>query len=151
MDVTCVTYAALAAAEAAAVIALGPPAGPLNGAKVHLTKAPLPLDDTTTLAALTAIESDYMTYSAKVVTWGTVTTADDGTTEVIGTVPHFEPTDSTKPQSVYHIFLTDGADTTLFLAADVGASPLPMTGPAFQITVVVRYRPDDSSIMVVIS
>lgn len=125
--------------------------GYLDGAQVHLTKSEIAISPTTPLADLTTAEADYNTYTAQDITWDTATVADDGTVEVIGTVPGFRPTDALAPNNIWALFITNGDGDELYFLGSFDAPPLPMNTVLDQITVTVRYRPATDTIVVVVS
>lgn len=89
-------------------------------------------------------------YGADTITWGAPTRSDDGFIESIGTMPAFRPTDSVTPNNIWGLYVWDRADNLIF-AGPFDNAPLPMASPLDQITQTLRYRPDATIPVVVIS
>lgn len=127
-------------------------AGTLAGAKVHMYETDLTLEPTLpSLADFVAAVATYTGYAAATITWGTPSIADDGTVEVVGTVPAFRPSADVAGKSVWGIWITDTTSATLLFAGQYDEAPLPMAATTDEILLVVRYRPADTSLVVVIS
>jgi hypothetical protein len=125
--------------------------GTLTGAKLHLTKDALAIDRNTTLADLAAIEADYNTYAAASITWLAVSIADDGSVELVGTVPEFRPTDALAPNDIHAAYITDSGATVKYFAAAFDDGPLPMNQTTDSIIVTLRFRPETEMLGVVVS
>jgi hypothetical protein len=88
--------------------ATGPPAGMLNGAKLHLFKAPFSAAPLTRIADL--IEADFAGYApVPVTTWGLPYAGPDGQMYMKGGCHQFTPTDETKPNTIYGYWIDNGA------------------------------------------
>jgi len=125
--------------------------GVLVGMHVDLCTLDLSYDRTTTLADLTPGIPTYTGYAAGTVVWETNTIADDGTVEVLGTMPDFRPTDAVAPNIVYGMFCRAEPSGALMLLGRFDNAPLPMGKTTDVIKIVLRYRPATASIAVVIS
>lgn len=131
--------------------ALDDVAGSLDGAKVWLYKAALPVDGSTPLATFVTNKADYTGNGSGDITWLDPSVADDGTVEVVGTVPEFRPTDDVTPNDIWGVYITNGAGDALYWCGQFDDPPLPMNGPLNSIIVTVRYRPASDSIVVTVS
>lgn len=126
-------------------------AGYLLGIKANLYQTPVAISQSTPLSAFTAAVATFTGYTAHVVTWDTPSVADDGTVEVLGSFVAWRPTDGVTPNVIWGVYITDGAGALLYFAGQFEDAPLPMGGALDQITIVMRYRPADKSLIVTIS
>lgn len=126
-------------------------AGYLDGLKVDLYQTAIAFGPTTPLATFTAAVCTYTGYAQGVVTWSTPTLADDGTVEVLGTLPVWRPTDGVTPNVAWGIYAHSGVGSVLYFAGQFDGAPLPMQSALQQITVTLRYRPATRTLAVVVS
>lgn len=136
---------------AASAIASVAAIGALNAAHLHLFQSNVACNRNTTLAALLAAEATFAGYAAQVITWQTPSVADAGEVEVIGTVPLFRPTNSTTPNSIWGLYITDSANAKLYFCATFDTAPLPMGDNLHTVTVTVRWKPGTTGFVVTIS
>lgn len=130
---------------------VGPIAGPLNAAKLHLGQSDLAIDGNTPYATLSGQEADYDGYAAQSLVWGTPVTAADGTVEVVATVLTFAPTGDTVSNSIYNAWVSNTGGTVWYFAAPIVDGPLPMESALDQMKVTIRYRPATQTLMVTIA
>jgi hypothetical protein len=127
-------------------------AGHLATVDFHLIKANVGLAPWPGNAALIAAEADYTGYAAGVVTWGTPSKADDGTYEIVGTVPTFRPAGVVIVNNVWGGYLQQhAAPLHIPFAVIFDNAPLPMDDVLQTIDVVLRYRPQTQTIIISIS
>lgn len=89
-------------------------------------------------------------HAAKTVTWLAPDVADDGSIEVMGTVPEFRPSDGVVPEMVYGAVMLNGA--AVFLGAcRFGSGPLPMESDLDNIILTPRVRISAGGLVEVIS
>lgn len=119
--------------------------------KVDLYQSDIVITPDTLLATFTAAVATFTGYAQKTVTWATPTIADDGTVEVIGTVPKWQPTDAATPNVIYGIYCTEAVGGALLFAGRFETAPLPMGSALQQITITLRYRPADKSLCTYVS
>lgn len=124
--------------------------GHLSTLHANLYQSPIDLTVNTELSCLDANIANYDGYAEKTVTWGPVTIADDGKVEVLGTITSWRPTGANVDNQIYGIWFETAADG-LLLAGAFDDGPLPMTSNMDQITTTIRYRPDQPSLLEVIS
>lgn len=140
----------LSVGEAASAGA-GQNAGILNGAKCHLTKANTPTGVNASLVDLLAAEANFTGYAAKLITWAAKADINaSGVIELIGTVPQWEPTDAVAPNTVYNLFVTDGAAANLLMSGDFDA-PVNMMDANHQLTITLRFQPASNTTVDVIA
>jgi len=132
----------------AMAVALVDVGGVLENAVIRLFKNDVMPTQTSVTGDFTP--TDYVGFGDQVITWLEPSISDDGTIEVIGTVPEFRPTNDVTPNDVFGALLLDDADIMLFGGRFEGA-PLPMEKATDSILVTVRFRPADQSIAIVIS
>lgn len=127
--------------------------GVLYGSKIHLGKSNLAIDKNTAYAALSAQEANFTGYAAQVVaiTWGDPVTAADGTVEVVSEPVTFAPTDAVVDNSIYNLWLSNGGSSAWYFAAPIADGPLPMSSTLDQIIVILRFRPAQQTIAVIIA
>jgi len=112
--------------------------------------------DTLTLGRETVIgdlvdnEGGYTGYARQAVTWNEPSVADDGTVEVVGTVPEFRPT-GTSTVSMYGLFVTGVDSVTLVGCGPLDGAPVPMGDIFAALVVTIRFRPSSSGISVDVS
>jgi len=135
--------------EALAILeALTDTGGLLDGALIRLY-----VNDVQPVVTSVAADFDPTTYTGhadKLITWLAPSIADDGSPEVIGTVPEFRPTDGVVPNTVFGALLIDSG----FVMMEGGRfedAPLPMESATDAIVITVRLRFLEGSIAVVIS
>lgn len=122
--------------------------GALIGAEVELFKSDTTPTPTTPLASYTL--ADYTGYAAGAVTWLAISIADDGSYEVVGTVPEFRPTGTATANNIYGWILTDGAGV-LLAAARFDNPPLPMEDTLDSIILTVRVRVTPTGLAVAVT
>lgn len=111
---------------------------PLTGAKLDLyTNDIIPGRDLPRSAYVTA---NFDGYAQAAITWLGASVADDGTVEVIGTVPEFRPTGSVTPNNVFGVVVTDAAGD-LIGAARLDDAPTPLGSTLNNLLVTVRIKP----------
>lgn len=114
---------------------------PLGSASVGLVSSDsVPFNRDTTLAELTPIEGGYTGYARKPVTWNAASISDDGTVEMVGTVPEFRPTGASTV-SMFGLFLTGLDSATLAGCGPLDGAPTPMIDGNSAIVVTIRFRP----------
>lgn len=123
----------------------------LLGLKADLYKTPIDLTTNPPLATFQAAIADYAGYAQGVVTWDTPSVSDDGTVEVIGTYDQFRPTDSVNPNGIWGVYFTAAIGGALVFFGQFDTAPLPMASALNQITITLRYRPADQSIVAYVS
>lgn len=122
--------------------------GSLVGAEIHLfTNDYLPTG-ITVIADMT--EATYSGYAAEAITWLAVSSADDGTIEVIGTAGEFRPTDDVVPNQCYGFWIENGAGV-LLAAGRFDAPPIPMIDALDALILTPRIRVTPTGIASVVS
>jgi hypothetical protein len=100
------------ATQRAILAAITGAGGGLDGAKLHAFQNPVTPTNAIVLADLT--ECDFDGYAASAaITWGAILNETDGTVYAPGGGIEFAATGSTTPNTVYGVYLTDSAGTTL--------------------------------------
>jgi hypothetical protein len=122
---------------------------------LHLLTVRLFQDDLTPtretpLDVYEAAEADYPGYAAGNCSWGVPSRADDGTIEVLGVVPEFRPTDGSNPNTIFGLFSVLG-DGSLGFAGRFDDAPFPMGDHLDQLTITLRFRPDNGGTVDLIS
>jgi len=125
--------------------------GVLNGAKCHLTNAPVTIGKDTLLQAFLDAEADYAGYAAGLITWLAPSIDDAGQPELVGTVPEFRPTGSTPENICYACFLTNTATDKLLMAGQLKEGGVPMASTSDSLLVTLRVRPDADGESVIVS
>jgi len=86
--------------------------------EVHLGQTDIPINRDTTIAELEAVgnEADFAGYAAKTdLVFSAAVVDNDGNPKVIATETcMFAPTDGTKPQQIFHYWVTNAAGDLLF-------------------------------------
>jgi hypothetical protein len=127
-------------------------AGSLLTPTVDLYQSDVALNPWPGDAALIAAVATFAGYAQGIVTWGTPSQADDGTYEVVGTMPVWRPSDSVTPNNIYGCYFREtGGGGTINLAARFDNAPLPMDSALRTITVVIRYRPQTDTLVISVS
>lgn len=114
----------------------------LGNASVGLLKGPFTPSVDTTYAEIEVIEADYDGYARQAA--GLDTTPHIGFNNlsyIQGDLLLFSPSDTITPNTIYGLFLTGTASTTL-LGVEIFDNPLPLPGPAEQITIIPRVGLD---------
>jgi hypothetical protein len=143
-DVSDLTALGDVAASVAAV-------GFLDAAHAHLTMIDVPIDRTTLLTDLSNASANFDGYLPGNVDWQLPSLADDGTAEVLGTVPIFRPTGSHNANGIFDLYLTNNTDDSLWACGRFDLAPLPMATPFNTILVTIRWRGGKLSIVDVVS
>lgn len=125
--------------------------GYLAGATVDLYQAEIAINQTTPLSEFTSNLANYTGYAQGAITWGPATVADDGTVEILGTVPEFRPTGTAVTNTIWGLFIRDAGGTALYFAGQFDGAPLPMGSTLDSILLTLRFRPATQSVVVVIS
>jgi hypothetical protein len=120
--------------------------GALHNMRVDLFQADITPTRVTALSDYTAGIADYNGYGHETATFGVPSRADDGTIEVLGTVPEFRPSDALAPNTIFGLWTTLG-DGSLGFAARFDNPPIPMQDALDQITVTLRYRPTNGGLV----
>lgn len=121
-----------------ALVAAGPPAGRLNGAKVHLYQNNIAVRPDTILTDFT--EADFDGYAASAaVTWGTVATDSSGNAVVYGDAKTFLCTGSVTPNTVFGYYVTNGAGSTLEYA-EAFATPVGFGNAGDNLVILPAYK-----------
>ncbi len=134
--------------DAAALTDLTAAGGALDGAKVRLyqnDQVPLRNSPDTDFDIAT-----YTGYADEAVTWNAVSTADDGTPEVVGLVGEFRPTGTTITNQIYGANLISSANV-FFAGARFSPAPVPMETTSDAIQLMVRVRATPTGFFVTIS
>jgi len=126
-------------------------AGVLMPVKLVLIKTNLALDRNTALADVVAAKADYTGAIEGVITWLAPSIADDGSIEVVGTVPEYRPTDAVTPNQIYGCALLTALDAALYAVCSFADGPLPMESALNSILATLRYKPEGGSMVVTIS
>lgn len=121
--------------------------GAYNGAKVQLY-----MNDV--VPARNKVRGDYTNAvydgaAQGAITWGTPSIADDGTPEVIGTVPAFKPTGAVTSCVVFGGVIVSGADA--LLSAFRATAPVPMASANDVYIVTIRLRVQNYGLVVEVS
>lgn len=132
----------------AALAALTGVDGLLEGAKVALSQADFDAEDPGLLRAGLTLPT-YVGYAQKLITWLAPSIADDGTPEVVGTVPEFRPTNSVTPNSIFGGAVVTAADA--LHAAFKLDTPAPMASAMDSMVLTVRLRYEETGLVVVVS
>lgn len=113
---------------------------PYNALFLHLYASDtISITRQTTQDELEAVEADYSGYSAGAVTWLAPSISDDGTVEVIGTIPEFRPTATTIGNTIYGAWgQRAGADSIAFAAALDAEAPMYATTDSLLLTIRLR-------------
>src|SRR5690242_7319844 len=101
-------------------------AGALLAAKIDLYKTDVTITPNNVLTDFNAHVADFTGYAQGTITWNTPTIADDGTVEVIGTVPMWAPTDAVHPNMIYGCYITLAVGGALAYAGRFDTAPVPM-------------------------
>lgn len=125
--------------------------GHLAGAKLGLFVGAVDITQARVLADFTAAKATYTGYVKQAITWLEESVADDGTVEVVGTVPQFRPTDAVAPNMIAGCWIEDAAASDWYYAGYFDNQPLPMNGILDAMLVTVRYRPRSGTFAVVVS
>lgn len=127
-----------AEADLTALIAAGPPAGRLNGVKVHLFQNNIVPTPATILTDL--VEATFDGYAASAaVTWGSVVVDPAGNAVVYGDAKTFTMTGSTTPNTVYGYYVTNSAGSTLEYL-ELFDSPVGFGGPGTTLVLLPAYK-----------
>jgi hypothetical protein len=126
-------------------------AGALALDTVQLIQTNLALDRNTTLADVLAAIPTYVGYAAGVITWLAPSIADDGSIEVVGTVPEFRPTNSVTPNSIFGAALINAAGNKLHAVSSLDGAPIPMASALNSILLTVRYKVSEQGAIVTIT
>lgn len=122
----------------AGLAAVGPPAGPLNGAKVRLFKNDISPGPDTVLANL--VTADYGGYAdSPAVVWSAGDTDFDDRAVLVGASQNFAPTDSVTPNTIYGYCIMDSTSTNL-LFAERFPNSVDLTSPADILVIVPMFR-----------
>lgn len=101
-------------------------AGALETVHFHLYKASIGPTKETLLATFDANEADYDGYADEgPIVWGEVFFDTDGKAKVIGSNLQFHMTGATTPNTIYGMYATDAAGTTLLFSEEF-ANPVAM-------------------------
>lgn len=122
--------------------------GPLDGAKIRLFTNDVNPD-------FNSVEGDfedttYTGHADKAVTWLAPAVADDGAVEIPGSVAEFRPTDAVTPNDVFGALLIN-ADGEPLAGGRFEDGPLPMQSAMDSILMMIRYRVQDGSAIIVLS
>jgi hypothetical protein len=120
-------------------------------AKIDLFKGDITPTRDTLLSVYTAAKADYTGYGSDTVTWNAPSRADDGSIEVVGTMPEFRPSDAVAPNIIYGFWETLAGDGSLGFAARFDGAPLPMEDALDAIVLTLRYRPKETGMGSVVS
>ncbi len=126
-------------------------AGHLAGAKLGLFVGPVDVTQARVLADFVAAKATFTGYVKTAITWLAPSVADDGTVEVVGTVPQFRPTDAVNPNMIQGCWIEDSAAADWYFAGIFDNQPLPMNSALDAMIVTVRFRPRTNSFVVVVS
>ena len=127
-------------------------AGALAHAMVQLVNSnSITLNGGTPLGSVSPLFGGYDGYSADSISWQAPGVNVSGAVEVIGIVSPFRPTDSTSPQNMYGVVITDQLGLNLLFAAPFDAPPLPMQSAYNTITLTLSYQPITSTIVVTVT
>jgi hypothetical protein len=107
--------------------------------------------DTVTLADLVAGKATYTGYVQGVITWLAPSVADDGTPEIVGTIPEFRPTDSVTPNTIYGVYILNAGGTKVYFAGPMNSGPVPMGGVLDSLLITLRIRVTAQGLLVVTS
>lgn len=111
--------------------------GTLNGVKVHLFNTPFDLTQDSLLAEF--IEATFAGYAASaVVVWGAAFMNQNNEAETLGPSILFAATDAVTPNQVHGYYITNGAGT-VWIAAEVFATPVPMVDGDSNLVLIPRY------------
>lgn len=125
--------------------------GPLNGAKVRLSKRNGAYARTTTLADGATFNADYGGYADALITWGPATVGADGELEFRGSVPEFRPTDATASNQIYGMEVVNAAGDKLYFVGAFDQAPRLMRNPLDAMEIDLRYRPRGGGLVAVLS
>lgn len=124
--------------------------GPYDGLSVDLFQVNIDINKNTPIAAFTDAVADYSGYAAGAITWETVSIADDGIVEVLGTVPVFKPTGTTVSNTIYGLYILNVGGTAVYFAG-LFDEPIGMGELTDRILLTIRYRPATNTVVVVVS
>lgn len=122
--------------------------GSLIGSVVDLYQNDLTPDRHTVVGDF--VVANYDGYAQSAVTWLAASRADDGSIELVGTVPEFRPTGALVSNTIFGYFLRDGAGNLLASARD-DLAPLPMGSTLDSILITVRVRITAGGLVSVVS
>lgn len=125
-------------AELAAKIAVGPPAGPLHGAEVHLYQNNIQITPDVQLSDL--VECDFDGYApGAALTWAAPVPDGTGGAITYGGCVNFTATDGAKPNTAYGYYLTDtGATKVLYV--EPFDTPAGFDANGGSLVVLIAYR-----------
>jgi hypothetical protein len=127
-------------------------AGALAHALVNLVNSnTVTLNGSTPLGSVSPLFGGYDGYAADTISWQAPGVNVSGAVEVVGIISPFRPTDSTNPQNMYGVVVTDQAGANLLFAAPFDQVPLPMQSPLNTITLTFSYQPQTNSIVVTVT
>ena len=127
-------------------------AGSLAHAVVQLVNSnSITLNGATPLGSVSPLFGGDDGYGADSIAWQAPGLNVSGAVEVIGIIAPFRPTDSTSPQNMYGVVVTDQAGANLLFAAPFDQAPLPMQSSLNTITLVFSYQPITNSIVVTVT
>jgi len=122
--------------------------GELTGAEVELFQNDILPTPETPLGDYTL--ATYDGYAAQAVTWLAPSVADDGSVELVGTVPEWRPTGSVTPNVIYGMLLLT-AGGALRAALRFDDAPIPMGSTLDSLITTIRFRAPCGGTVAVVS